>query len=84
MRLAIESVKNSECNACVSAGNTGALMALSRLVLGTLDGIDRPAIETMMPSLFGHTHVLDLGANVDCKAENLYQFGVMGSLCVVY
>ena len=80
MRLAIESVKNSECNACVSAGNTGALMALSRLVLGTLDGIDRPAIETMMPSLFGHTHVLDLGANVDCKAENLYQFGVMGSV----
>ena len=84
MRLAIESVNKKESDACVSAGNTGALMAISKYVLGTLKGIDRPAIETMLPSLKGHTHVLDLGANVDCKAEHLYQFAVMGSvLCMV-
>ena len=80
MSLAIESVKNKNTQACVSAGNTGALMAISRFILGTLDGIDRPAIETMLPSLNGHTHVLDLGANIDCKAEHLYQFAVMGSV----
>tara|TARA_B100001027_G_scaffold159883_1_gene112871 strand:+ start:1144 stop:2157 length:1014 start_codon:yes stop_codon:yes gene_type:complete len=80
MSLAIESVKNKKTHACVSAGNTGALMAISRFILGTLDGIDRPAIETMLPSLNGHTHVLDLGANIDCKAEHLYQFAVMGSV----
>tara|TARA_A200000113_G_scaffold81443_1_gene72471 strand:- start:235 stop:1185 length:951 start_codon:yes stop_codon:yes gene_type:complete len=80
MSMAIQAVKNNEASACVSAGNTGALMAISRFVLGTLDGIDRPAIESMLPSLNGHTHVLDLGANVDCKAEHLYQFAVMGSV----
>ena len=80
MSMAIQAVKDNEADACVSAGNTGALMAISRFILGTLDGIDRPAIESMLPSLNGHTHVLDLGANVDCKAEHLYQFAVMGSV----
>ena len=80
MSMAIQAVKDNEANACVSAGNTGALMAISRFILGTLEGIDRPAIESMLPSLNGHTHVLDLGANVDCKAEHLYQFAVMGSV----
>ena len=79
MSMAIKSVKDKNAHACVSAGNTGALMAISRFILGTLDGIDRPAIESMLPSLNGHTHVLDLGANIDSKAEHLYQFAVMGS-----
>ena len=73
MSMAIKSVKDKNAQACVSAGNTGALMAISRFILGTLDGIDRPAIESMLPSLNGHTHVLDLGANIDSKAEHLYQ-----------
>ena len=80
MSMAIKSVNDKSSHACVSAGNTGALMAISRFILGTLDGIDRPAIESMLPSLSGHTHVLDLGANIDCKAEHLYQFAVMGSV----
>jgi len=80
MSMAIQSVRNKKAKACVSAGNTGALMAISRFILGTLDGIDRPAIESMLPSISGHTHVLDLGANIDCKAEHLYQFAVMGSV----
>jgi len=80
MSMAIQSVKDKEAHACVSAGNTGALMAISRFILGTLEGIDRPAIESMLPSLNGQTHVLDLGANVDCKSEHLYQFAVMGSV----
>ena len=80
MSMAIQSVKDGKTQAFISAGNTGALMAISRFILGTLDGIDRPAIESMLPSLSGHTHVLDLGANVDCKAEHLYQFAVMGSV----
>ena len=80
MSMAIQSVKDKSTQACISAGNTGALMAISRFILGTLDGIDRPAIETMLPSLSGHTHVLDLGANIDCKAVHLYQFAVMGSV----
>jgi glycerol-3-phosphate acyltransferase PlsX len=79
MRVAIDLVKNGEAQACVSAGNTGALMAISRFVLKTLPGIDRPAIATMLPTVKGHTHVLDLGANVDCTAEHLLQFGIMGS-----
>ena len=80
MRVAINLVKTGEANACVSAGNTGALMAISRFVLKTLPGIDRPAIASMLPSLKGHVHVLDLGANVDCTAEHLLQFGVMGAM----
>jgi phosphate acyltransferase len=70
-------------DACVSAGNTGALMAVARYLLKTLEGIDRPAIATVMPNqLDGHTTVLDLGANVDCTAEHLLQFAVMGSALV--
>lgn len=80
MRVSINLVKEGEAQACVSAGNTGALMATARYVLHTLAGIDRPAIITTLPSLKGHTHMLDLGANVDCKAENLFQFAVMGSV----
>ena len=80
MRVAINLVKSGEANACVSAGNTGALMAISRFVLKTLPGIDRPAIASMLPSLKGHVYVLDLGANVDCSAEHLLQFGIMGAM----
>lgn len=80
MRVAINLVKAGEADACVSAGNTGALMATARYVLKTLPGIDRPAIATSIPSMYGHTHMLDLGANVDCSAEHLYQFAVMGSV----
>ncbi|MCP5420801.1 MAG: phosphate acyltransferase PlsX [Gammaproteobacteria bacterium] len=82
MRVAINLVKTGEADACVSAGNTGALMATARFVLKTLPGIDRPAICTTIPARRGHTHVLDLGANVDSKAEHLLQFAVMGSVLV--
>lgn len=82
MRVAINQVKEGEAHACVSAGNTGALMAISRFVLKMLPGIDRPAICSILPTLNGHIHVLDLGANVDCSAEHLLQFGVMGSMLV--
>ncbi|MCB1808777.1 MAG: phosphate acyltransferase, partial [Candidatus Competibacteraceae bacterium] len=80
MRVGINLVKQGEADACVSAGNTGALMATARFVLKTLPGIDRPAICTSLPSTRGHVHVLDLGANVDSKAEHLLQFAVMGSV----
>ncbi len=79
MRVAIDLVKQGEADACVSAGNTGALMATARFVLKTLPHIDRPAIITAIPALDGQTHMLDLGANVDCAAEHLFQFAVMGS-----
>lgn len=79
MRVAIDLVKSGEAQACISAGNTGALMAISRFVLKTLPGIDRPAIASMLPTTRGHTHILDLGANVDCTAEHLLQFAVMGA-----
>ena len=82
MRIAINLVKTGEANACVSAGNTGALMAISRFVLKMLPGIERPAIAGMIPTLDGHTHVLDLGANVDCTANHLLQFAVMGAMLV--
>lgn len=82
MRIAINLVKEGVADACVSAGNTGALMATSRFVLRTLPGIDRPAIVTVIPTQFDHVHVLDLGANVDVPAEFLFQFGVMGSTLV--
>ncbi|WP_255990068.1 phosphate acyltransferase PlsX [Chitinolyticbacter albus] len=83
MRVAINLVKSGEANACVSAGNTGALMATARFVLKTIRGIERPAIARMMPSLSGsETCVLDLGANVDCTPEHLLQFAVMGSALV--
>ncbi len=82
MRVAINLVKEGVAQACVSAGNTGALMATARYVLKTLPGVDRPAIITALPTMRGHTHVLDLGANVDCTAEHLFQFAVMGSVLV--
>ena len=88
MRVAISQLKAPDgqaaaADACVSAGNTGALMALARFLLKTLDGIDRPAIATVMPNrLDGYTTVLDLGANVDCTPEHLLQFAVMGSALV--
>jgi glycerol-3-phosphate acyltransferase PlsX len=80
MRVAIDLVKDGQAQACVSAGNTGALMATARYVLKTLQGIDRPAISSEIPSIEGFTQVLDLGANVDCTAEHLFQFAVMGSV----
>ena len=83
MRVAINLVKSGAANACVSAGNTGALMAISRFVLKTLPGIDRPAIATVLPNVKRtNTYVLDLGANVDCTAEHLLQFGIMGAMLV--
>jgi glycerol-3-phosphate acyltransferase PlsX len=80
LRRAIELVKNAEAHACVSSGNTGALMATAKYVLKTLPGIDRPAIISSVPSLHGRTFMLDIGANVGCTAENLFQFGLMGSV----
>ncbi|HEY5810211.1 MAG TPA: phosphate acyltransferase PlsX [Povalibacter sp.] len=80
MRVAIDMVKAGEADACVSAGNTGALMATARFVLKTVDGIDRPAIISRIRARHGHTHMLDLGANSECSAEHLYQFAVMGSV----
>ena len=83
MRVAIQQVKDGAAQAAVSAGNTGALMAVARYLLKTLDGIDRPAIATQIPNQKGGaTTVLDLGANVDCTAEHLLQFAVMGSALV--
>lgn len=79
MRVAINLVKSGEADACVSAGNTGALMATARFVLRTLPGIDRPAICTTLPTVHGHVHMLDLGANADCKSDHLLQFAVMGA-----
>ncbi|MET1080112.1 MAG: phosphate acyltransferase PlsX [Pseudomonas sp.] len=80
MRVALEMLRSGRAQACVSAGNTGALMALSRYMLKTLPGIDRPAMITAIPTARGHCQLLDLGANVDCSAEHLYQFAVMGSV----
>ena len=88
MRVAISQVKAEEgqppvAHACVSAGNTGALMAVARYLLKTIEGIDRPAIATVLPNRkSGYTTVLDLGANVDCSAEHLLQFALMGSALV--
>lgn len=82
MRVAINLVKSGEANACVSAGNTGALMATARFVLKMLPGIDRPAICSNLPAMHGHTHMLDLGANVGSGPEDLLQFAVMGSTLV--
>jgi len=83
MRIAVELVKAGEADAAVSAGNTGALMAISRYILKTIDGIDRPAIAFALPnSAGGATTMLDLGANVDCSADHLLQFGIMGAAYV--
>jgi glycerol-3-phosphate acyltransferase PlsX len=80
MRVAINQVKEGNAQACVSAGNTGALMATARFVLKMLPGIDRPAICTALPTMKGHTHMLDLGANIDSNADALFQFAMMGSI----
>lgn len=82
MRVAVDLVKSGQAQAAVSAGNTGALMAIAKFVLKTLPGIDRPAIISPMPTVSGATHVLDLGANASCSAEQLFQFAVMGSALV--
>lgn len=82
MRVAINLVKSGEANACISAGNTGALMATARFVLKTLPGIDRPAIASALPSEKGLTYMMDLGANADCTPEQLLQFAVMGAMLV--
>jgi phosphate acyltransferase len=79
MRVAVDLVKEGRAQAAVSAGNTGALMATARFVLKMLPGIDRPAIISAIPSIQGHTHMLDLGANSECSAEQLFHFAVMGS-----
>ncbi len=78
MRLAINAVKEGQAAAVVSAGNTGALMAMSKLMLRTLPGIDRPAIASIFPNKIGRCILLDLGANVDCNSDNLVQFALMG------
>ncbi len=80
LRVAIELVKSTEAQACVSSGNTGALMATARYVLKTLPGIDRPAIISAVPGLKSPTFMLDIGANVGCTAEHLLQFALMGSV----
>ncbi len=82
MRVAINLVKSGQADACVSAGNTGALMATSRFVLKTLPGIDRPAIMAVVPTKHGRSYMLDLGANARCSADQLFQFAVMGSVVV--
>ncbi len=82
MRVAIDMVRDAAADACVSAGNTGALMATARYVLKTLPGIDRPAICTTIPCRGGRFRMLDLGANVDCTAEHLFQFAIMGAVLV--
>lgn len=80
MRAALESVKNGEANACVSAGNTGAFMALAKMILRPLPSIERPAIATFIPNLKSETLLLDLGANVDCSPQQLVQFAILGQL----
>jgi phosphate acyltransferase len=80
MRVAVDLVKSGDADACVSAGNTGALMAISRFVLKMLPGVERPAIASMMPTRRGRTCILDLGANVDCSAVDLLQFAIMGAV----
>jgi phosphate acyltransferase len=80
LRVAVDLVKAGEADACVSAGNTGALMATGRFVLKTIEGIDRPAIISRIRARHGHTHMLDLGANSECTPEHLLQFAVMGSV----
>jgi glycerol-3-phosphate acyltransferase PlsX len=80
MRRALDLVKAQQADACVSAGNTGALMAMAHFVLKMLPGVERPAIVSMIPSRGGHTYMLDLGANASCTPAQLCQFGVMGSI----
>src|SRR6266478_9309042 len=78
LRVAAELVKEGECDALVSAGNTGAAMAIGMFALGVLPGVDRPAIAAALPSLSGYTVLIDAGANIDPKPRHLFQFAVMG------
>jgi glycerol-3-phosphate acyltransferase PlsX len=80
MRIAVNLVRDGRAAACVSAGNTGALLATARFVLGMVPGVDRPAIVSSIPSANGHTVMLDLGANPDCTAQHLVEFALMGSV----
>lgn len=80
MRIAIDLVKSGEAHACISAGNTGALMGTAKFVLKTLPGIDRPAICAVLPTRKGQTYALDLGANAACEPEHLLQFAIMGAM----
>ena len=80
MRIAIDAVRDGDANGVVSAGNTGALMAMAKTVLRSLPGIHRPAIGSLFPTMKGETVMLDLGANIDCSAENLFEFAVMGDV----
>lgn len=81
MRLAIEAVQRGEAQGCASGGNTGALMGLAKVILQPLKGIQRPALVSVLPTMDGnHSVMLDLGANIDCDAENLYQFALMGAI----
>ena len=80
MRRVLDLVKAKEANACVSAGNTGALMAMAHFVLKMLPGVERPAIGSLIPSRGGHTYMLDLGANASCTPEHLRQFAIMGAI----
>jgi glycerol-3-phosphate acyltransferase PlsX len=80
IRIAFELVKRGEADGVVSAGNSGATLALGMVVLGRLDGVDRPALASLLPSLEGRTLLIDVGANVDCRARNLFQFALMGSV----
>lgn len=82
MRQAILAVKNDEADVAVSAGNTGALMALSQMLIKTCEGISRPALISAMPTFSGHTYMLDLGANIDCTAQQLVEFALMGQCAV--
>jgi glycerol-3-phosphate acyltransferase PlsX len=82
MRLALDLVRRGDAHAAISAGNTGALMAMAHFVLKTLPGIDRPALVSALPTVKGHTYMLDLGASPDCKPEHLVQFAVMGAILV--
>ena len=84
MRVAMNLVKSGSASACVSAGNTGALAAIAHVVLRPLPGIHRPAIISQIPTIKGHVHLLDLGANVESSAQDLYQFGIMGTTFVKY
>ena len=80
MRIAIDAVRDGDADGVVSAGNTGALMAMAKTVLRSLPGIHRPAIGSLFPTMKGETVMLDLGANIDCSAENLFEFAVMGDV----
>ncbi len=82
IRVAFELVKRGEADGVVSAGNSGATLALGMVILGRLEGVDRPALASLLPSLEGRTLLIDVGANVDCRARNLFQFALMGSVFV--